>query len=310
MDQIRAAAPGADVVILQDEDDWDRFRTSADASQTDVAFGKIYGRWLRYLPKLCWIHLTAAGVDRISSHAAEITARNLLITNSSGVHAVPISEHVMAMILSLSRDLQRSIRRQIKHGWTNRDHWEHMGEVDGTTVGIIGVGRIGQMLAKKAKAFNMQVLATRRNAAQQLPFVDKISGPDGLRDLLASSDWVVVALPLTRETEGMIGESEFKAMKRSAHLINIARGKIIQEKALIKALQNGWIAGAGLDVFESEPLAKDSPLWDMENVIITPHHAGVSPHHMKRRFGIFIENLKRYQNGEPLINAVDINLGY
>jgi phosphoglycerate dehydrogenase-like enzyme len=140
--------------------------------------------------------------------------------------------------------------------------------------------------------------------------VDKIYGPEGLNDLLASSDWVVVAVPLTPATEGMIAESEFKTMKNSAYLINIARGKIIQEKALIRALQNGWIAGAGLDVFEEEPLPENSPLWDMPNVVITPHHAGVSPHHMNRRFGIFIENLKRYQNGEALINTVDMDLGY
>jgi phosphoglycerate dehydrogenase-like enzyme len=278
--------------------------------ETDVAFGKIYGSWIKDLPNLCWIHVTTAGVDRLSTHAPEIKARSLIITNSAGVHAIPISEHVMAMILSLSRDIQRSIRRQIRHQWINRDHWDHITEVNGTRMGIIGAGRIGQMVAKTAKALNMEVIGTRRCPKDPVPFVDKIYGPDGLKDLLSSSDWVVVAVPLTSETEGMIGESEFKAMKKSAFIINIARGKIIQEKALIQALQKGWIAGAGLDVFEKEPLPEDSPLWDMENVVITPHHAGVSPRHMSRRFGIFIENLKRYQAGDILINTVDINLGY
>ena len=310
LSEIKKSAPGAKIIIIQNAKEWDRHRGNPDVLKTDVAFGKIYGSWIKDLPKLCWIHLTTAGIDRLSTHAPVIKARNLLITNSAGIHAMPISEHVMAMILALSRDIQRSIRRQIRRQWINRDHWEHIAELNATTLGIIGLGRIGQMVAQKAKAFNMEVLGTRHSPTGPVPFVDKIYGPEGLNDLLASSDWVVVAVPLTPATEGMIGESELKTMKNSAYLINIARGKIIQEKALIRALQKGWIAGAGLDVFEEEPLPENSPLWDMENVVITPHHAGVSPHHMKRRFGIFIENLKRYQNGEALLNTVDMDLGY
>jgi len=308
--QIREAAPGAEIVVIENAEDWQRYRCRPDVLTTDVAFGKVYGKWIRDLPKLAWIHLTSAGVDRLRSHADAIRERNLIVTNSSGVHAIPIAEHVMAMILTLSRELQRSLRNQIRHRWVKRSLLDPAVEVHGSTLGIIGTGRIGQMVAQSAKAFGMKVLGVRRVPESPVPFVDQIYGPDGLYDLLAACDWVVVALPLTAETEGMIGESEFKVMKNSAYLINIARGKIVRQGDLVCALREGAIAGAGLDVFEEEPLPENSPLWDMENVLITPHDAGVSPHHMQRRLEIFVENLKRYRAGDSLINRVDIDRGY
>jgi len=135
-------------------------------------------------------------------------------------------------------------------------------------------------------------------------------GPDQLLEMLPEADWVVITTPLTRETQGLIGERELRVMKETAYIINIGRGAIIQEQALIRALQEGWIAGAGLDVFELEPLPEDSPLWDMENVIVTPHYAGLTPYYADRVVEIFTENLRRYQAGQPLINEVDKRLGY
>jgi phosphoglycerate dehydrogenase-like enzyme len=156
----------------------------------------------------------------------------------------------------------------------------------------------------------MQVLGLRRNPEKSSQWVDRMSGPDDLHEMLSQADWVVVTAPLTPETRGMIGEPELRAMKNSARIINIGRGPIIQEAILVTALQKGWIAGAGLDVFETEPLSEDSPLWDMENVIITAHYAGMSLFYLDRLMEIFVENLRHYQLGERLINVVDKRLGY
>ena len=307
LNKIKSAAPNAKIIIIREEMEWEQVKESAQ--QADVAFGSIRKNWIKDLPNLRWNQLISAGADRLVLDTPELVERDLILTNSSGVHAIPISEHIFALMLTLSRNILGSIRKQIKHQWLERRSrvgWE----LNNATMGLIGVGQIGQMTAKKAKMMDMKVLGLRRNPKLSAPFVDKILGPDGLMDLLKSSDWVVITAPLTAETRGMIGEDEFRAMKKSACIINIARGPIIQEKALIRALKAGWIAGAGLDVFETEPLPESSPLWDLENVVITHHAAGTSPHHLDRRITIFLENLKRYQAGDALINVVDKQLGY
>jgi phosphoglycerate dehydrogenase-like enzyme len=257
-------------------------------------------------PHLRWLQQFSAGSNWLMDYP-EFVEKDIILTNASGIHAVPISEHVLAMILTLARDIQRGLRDQMKHSW-GRKHW--VTELEGSTMGLIGVGRIGEKTAEKAKALNMQVLGVRRNSTHLSPWVDQMFGPDSLMEMLSQADWVVIAAPLTQQTQGMIGERELKAMKKSAYLINIARGSIIQEKALIKALREGWIAGGGLDVFEEEPLLDRSPLWDMDNVIITAHYAGLTPQYNERLIEIFAENLRRYQSGEPLINVVDKRLGY
>jgi len=157
---------------------------------------------------------------------------------------------------------------------------------------------------------NMKVIGVRRNPDRQSPFVDQMVGPDQLLEILPQCDWVAVTAAMTEETTGMFGEAELKAMKESAYILNIARGSVIQESFLIQALQEKWIAGAGLDVFETEPLPDSSPLWDMKNVIITPHYSGATPYYLDRLLDIFLENLKRYQAGEPMMNVVDKKLGY
>ena len=308
LNKIKSVAPNAKIIIIRKEMEWEQVKASAQ--QADVAFGSMRKNWIKDLPNLRWIQLTSAGADRLILDTPELVEHDLILTNSSGVHAIPISEHIFALMLTLSRNIQASIRKQIKHQWLDRRYWVNVSELNNATMGLIGVGQIGQMTAKKAKMADMKVLGLRRNPKLSAPFVDKIFGPDGLMDLLKSSDWVVITAPLTAETRGMIGESEFRIMKKSAYIINVARGPIIQEKALIQALKAGWIAGAGLDVFETEPLPESSPLWDLENVVITNHAAGTSPHHIDRRLNIFLENLKRYQAGDALINVVDKHLGY
>jgi len=310
LDAIRAAAPGAQIIVLSEPKEMAEKITDFLPDVELVLANPYQDRALlaRILrgPRLRWIQQRSAGANWLMEHPDAVES-DLILTNASGVHAIPISEHILALIFGLARDIQRSLRDQVEHRW-NRIH--RVTELDGQTIGLIGLGAVGEKTAEKAKGLNMRILGVRRHLARSTRWVDQMYGPEGLMDMLPQADWLVITAPLTQETKGMIGESELRAMKKSAHIINIARGPIIQEQVLIKALQEGWIAGAGLDVFEEEPLPDSSPLWDMENVIITGHYAGRNPHYLDRLMEIFLENLRRYQAGKPLINVVDKRLGY
>ena len=257
--------------------------------------------------ELKWIHSWAAGVD--TDPLELLKERNIILTNSSGVHGFPISEAVFAMMLALTRKLHIYIRRQFNKEWKHEGGYP---EMHGKTVGILGVGNIGLEVAKLAKAFGMTVLGYRRSG---LPadWVDTMFeyGEEGLNELLKRSDYVVNTLPLTMETYKVMGREQFDIMKPSAFYINIGRGGTTDEEALINALRDGKIAGAGLDVFETEPLPSDSPLWEMENVIITPHVSGRTEHYAQRVMEIFMSNFRDYLSGKlPQKNRVDLDRGY
>jgi phosphoglycerate dehydrogenase-like enzyme len=305
LERIQKAVPQAEIIVVKDKEDWQK-RAAAAAAEIEVVFGLLPIARYQELPKLQWMQQTFAGADWIFNYP-QVVEKDFTLTTASGVHAIPISEHILALMLALARDIPYSITKQHEHQWKRRGK---VAEIDGATMGIIGLGKIGEKTAEKAKGLNMKVLATRRNPERSSPHVDRMYGPDGLNEVLSQSDWAVVTAAMTPETNGLIGEKELKLMKKTAHVINIARGSIIQEKALIQALQEGWIAGAGLDVFETEPLPEDSPLWDMKNVIITGHYAGMTPYYFDRVMDIFLENLRRYQQGEPLMNIVNKKLGY
>lgn len=300
----------ADLIVQKSHKEKELLEFVKDA---DILFAQFFSRELFLAAKkLKWIQTLSAGVERFL--LPEVVKSHVIITNASGVHSIPISEHVIGLMLCLSRKLHLFIRRQFGKKWEGfgiGSLIEQIEELSGKTVGIVGVGRIGSEIARKAKAFGMRVIATRRNLSKPKPeHVDDIIAINNLKTLLVESDFVVIAVPLTKETEGMIGEDELKSMKKTSYLINISRGKIVQEKKLIQALKEGWIAGAGLDTFEKEPLPQDSELWEMKNVIITPHVAGATPHYLERATNIFCENLKRFMRNEPLINVVDKTLGY
>ncbi|MDU4961574.1 MAG: D-2-hydroxyacid dehydrogenase [Sporomusaceae bacterium] len=254
-------------------------------------------------PKLKWVHALTAGVEKLIF--PEMQASNVVLTNSRGIHGIPVSEHVLALILAFNRCINQLIRQQIDHKWKR----VLPDEIHEKTLGIIGLGSIGREIAKKSKGLGMQVLATKRKASQEI-FVDKMYTPDKLQDMLALCDFVVVALPLTEETRELLRLEHFTAMKRSAYLINIARGDIIRQPDLIQALQEGLIRGAGLDVFDQEPLPEDSPLWEMPNVIISPHVAASSPYYLDRAIKTFADNLARYANGGEMFNLIDKIKGY
>jgi phosphoglycerate dehydrogenase-like enzyme len=299
--QIRAASPGARI-----EKTLDRARLLDLAPEADVMVGwNVPREVVQRATGLRWIHSTAAGVDQLLY--PEVIERGILLTGSSGIHATSISEHVLALALAHSRRLPQAIRHQVARRW---DRSSTIGwELAGQTMGILGLGAIGQALAAKAAALGMRVIGTKRTPGT-LPGVERVLGPDGLDEVLSASDVLVIILPLTAETHGVIGARELALMKPTAFLINVARGAIVQEHALISALSGGALAGAGLDVFEREPLPQDSPLFGMEQVIMTPHVSGAVPGYYDRVIPLFCENLRRYHAGEPLLNVVDLTRGY
>ena len=265
----------------------------------------------RAAKRLKWIQTLFAGVDRFLY--PEIVKSSVVITSASGVNSIAVSEHVIGMMLCLNRKLHLFVRNQTERKWktSDADLTFQMDELSGKTAGIVGLGRIGSEIAKRAKCLGMRVVATRRDpSAPKSDYVDKPVPLGNLEELLADSDFVIIQVPLTRETEGMFGEKELDRMKPTAYLVNASRGKIIKEDELIEALRERRIAGAALDTFSVEPLPEDSPLWSMQNVILTPHVAGLTPRYMERLTDLFCDGLRRFMNNEPLINVVDKSRGY
>jgi phosphoglycerate dehydrogenase-like enzyme len=273
-------------------------------------------------PRLRWIQLHSAGTDHILD--LPIMHSDLSITTSSGIHATPIAEYVFATILAHRWRVPLWTYCRREASWPS-GRWSLYArpELRDSTLGIVGYGSIGREVGRLARAFGMRVLALRRSPGRtEVGYVGKNTGdPDGilpeqfyppqaLHQMLGLCDYVVIALPLTLATKRFIGEAELQAMKPTAYLVNIARGPIIDEQALVRALSEGWIAGAGLDVFEEEPLPSTSPLWELDNVLISPHVAGFSPRYDERAVDLFAQNLARYLAGEPLLNLVDTERGY
>ncbi len=261
-------------------------------------------RLIEAAPSLKWIHSVGAGVDGILT--SDLVRSSVLITSSSGIHREPISEHVLTYMLCFSRGFHTFMRQQVQKKWNRIG----LDELAGKTVGIVGLGEIGSEIALKAKCLGMRVVAVKRTVGEKPGFVDELWSAGRLKKLLEESDFIVLSIPLTKTTAGLIGDEEFKSMKKSAYFINIGRGRLVQEEKLIQALKEGLIAGAGLDVFEKEPLPTESELWEMPNVIITPHVAGSNPYYFARAMSIFEENLKRFLKGDELVNLVDKKLGY
>lgn len=295
-EMLRQAVPGVNVAVAQNDEE--ARREIADA---DALYGRVDRDLLGAAKQLRWIQSPAIGLER--TMFPELIAHPLTMTNPRGIFADDIADHVLALLLAFARHLHRFAHYQIGHNW----HSENYAPVHlpNATVGIVGLGGIGMAVARRVAAHECRIIAVDARRAEKPPEVAELWPPSRLQDLLRQSDFVVIAAPETPETRGMFDESAFAAMKPTAYLINIGRGKIVRLDALIAALQNRRLAGAGLDVFEIEPLPPDNPLWSMENVIITPHIAGVGEHIAGRRHDVLRENLRRFVNGEPLMNVVE-----
>lgn len=257
-------------------------------------------------PRLTWIHSFSAGVDRVATPI--VLGRGLMVTNARGVFSRPIAEYVVMMCLAIARRLPQLLELQREQTWQPLRGTE----MGGMTVGIVGFGSIGSEIARLLAPFEATIVATRRHperGAADQPNVELL-GVDKLNELLQRSDITVVAAPLTEETAGMIGAPQLQEMPAHAWLINIARGRLLDELALRRALEAGWIGGAVLDVFNEEPLPPDSPLYSTPNLIITPHTSWSSDRVVERSINLFVENLRRFAAGEPLENLVDLDAGY
>lgn len=302
--QIKAVIPDWEVIVGKDREMW-----APHVKNAEIIVG-----WKKELEELTlsegsplrWIQAWSAGVNNIP--LANLAAKEISLTSANGVHAYPISETIFGLMLGLTRKIHTYVKNQQTKTW----HHAHMNlELHEKTIGIIGVGEIGKETAKIAKAFRMKVLGVRHSGKPE-EHVDKMFTSNQLHEVLPQCDYVVITLPLTDETSEMFGKEEFKLMKTSSFLVNIGRGEIVKEEELILALETGEIAGAGLDVFVQEPLEQKSPLWEMENVIITPHTSGSTEHYTKRVIeDIFIPNLQQYVSGHSLPkNLVNFSKGY
>jgi len=278
-------------------------------AKADVIFGSgliLPGDLLSRAPKLKWLQLLSAGVDRFRE--TEIWQSKVIITGVSGIHAGPIGEFVLGFMLMLAKNMPLCFQMKQKHELQRytpsllRDK----------TVGIVGLGHIGSEVARLAKSFGMKVIATRRSAKQvgKAKNVDLLLPQTQMKEMLGKSDYLVLSVPLTPETRHIISEAELKSMKPSAYIINIGRGDLIDEEALIRALDEKKVAGAGLDVTAIEPLPKDSRLWDIDNVILSPHVSGGMEEYMSRATELFCDNIRRYLDGKKLHNVIDRKKGY
>lgn len=261
--------------------------------------------------RLRWVHSGAAGVG--GSLYPEMRASDLLFTNSAGIHAEPMADTVLGMVLYFARGLDFAVRAQREHRWA-KEPFEGadapVRELCDLTVGLLGLGGIGRAVARRFTALGARVLATRRSSAEGPEGVEVLRGEDALDRLLERSDVVVVTVPETEETRGLVGRRELGLLGPGGVLVNVARGWVVDEEAITEALREGRIRGAALDVFTREPLPPDSPLWGLPNVLVTPHVSGTSHRFWQRETALIVENFRRYLAGEPLQNVVDKAAGY
>ena len=279
------------------------------APAIDAALDYCSAAFIDAAPKLRWIQMLSTGVNSVPFDL--LRERGIVLTNA-GAYGPNMADHTMAFMLMLSRQIPQILRRQAEEGWLRRDKpAPDPGELDGQTLLIIGLGGIGLETAKRAAGFGMHIIATRRHADRPAPdFVDELHPPEALHELLPRADWVNVSVPYTSETIGLIGDREFDLMRPGVHILCLTRGGIIDDKALLRALDSGKVAGAGLDATDPEPLPDDHPLWDYPNVIITPHASGQATSAFRRLRNLVVDNVHRFLNDQPLRHVIDLDQRY
>ena len=300
-DALRAALPDDRFVVAGDD--------LGPAAEAEAAFGGFSVERIRQalagLPRLRWMHTFSAGVDR---HVPALAGRqDILLTNNSGAYDIPIAEHVIAMLFGAAKALPAHLAAQGRREW-KRDVPHR--ELRDATLVVVGLGSIGGEIARLAHGLGMRVIGVRRDPRRPVPGVERIVPPEELAAVAAEADHLVVSAALTPETRGLVSAAVLARLRPTAWLVNIARGPIVDEAALVAALREGRIGGAALDVFDTEPLPAESPLWSLPNVILTPHVSGSSPRVRERSLALVVENLRRFKAGEPLLNLVDRAAGY
>ena len=306
-DRLRRDFPSITVVHLKNYDRIDQELPDADAA---IAWS-LRPEQIKHAKKLRWIHSPAAAVHQLLF--PELINSNVILTNARDIHGPVVAEHVIALILALAKKIPQSVRLQMRHEWGQQALWDDkppVREITGATLGLLGFGSIGRETAKRANALGMRVIAVREHAGKGGEGLAAVFGPNDLDRMLAESDYIALCAPLTPQTQGLINADRLRHMKRNACLINVSRGPLVDEAALADALRNRTIAAAALDVFSHEPLPADSPVWDLENCLITPHTAAVTERLWERHYAQISENLRRFLTDQTLLGIVDKHKGY
>jgi len=290
----------------------DYTRIAEELPDTDIFVGySLRAEQLKAAPKLKWIHSTAAGVSQLTY--PELRESGVLVTNPSGVFSVPMAEHTMGMMLALARNFPDSVRHQDRADWAQQeitDQPQRLAELNGNVLLIVGYGSIGHELARRAKAFDMRVWGVSRTGRGDATLAERVVPVSELHTVLPEADYVVIAAPETTETKKLIGAKELALMKRGARLLNVSRGTLLDEAALLRALEEGRLAGVALDVTETEPLPAESPLWKAPRVFITPHTSAMSDRLWVRQTEMLVDLLERWFDGREMFNVVDLGAGY
>jgi phosphoglycerate dehydrogenase-like enzyme len=306
-DRLASDFPAISFIHLPDDDG-----LSHQIRDTDVLIGwAIAPEQFLTAPRLKWIHSPAAAVHQLMF--PELVRSDVIITNSGDVHGPVVAEHAVAVLLALAKRLPQAMHYQRKRQWAQELLWQQQPrprEISGATVMVVGMGSIGREFTARAKALGMRVLAVRENPAKGPGGADEVYGPSQVGSVLPQADYVLLCTPLTPSTTGLINAARLGRMKPDSYLINVGRGSLVHEAALVEALQKGTIAGAALDVFGQEPLPLDSPFWALENVLITPHTAAVTDRLWNRHYQLIAENLSRFLAGRELLNLIDKRRGY
>lgn len=298
---IRRLAPRAELLVAATVAE---ALTAAPRAQVVAGTGRLFsGRLVAAAPSLRWVHAISAGVELFCPH---LVGREIVLTNSRGAHAIPIAEHVLGMLFALTRRLPEFLALKAAHRWRRLD----LVELRGQTLLVLGLGSLGREIAAAGRGVGLRVTGYDPYLAFPPAEVDRLYQADELSEALAAADLVVCAVPLTPASRGMFGAPQFAALRRGAFFFSVSRGAVVDQPALVEALRCGHLAGAGLDVFAVEPLPEDSPLWDMPNVIITPHVAASSQFTLRRTEQVFLGNLERYLKGKPLLCRVDPEQGF
>jgi phosphoglycerate dehydrogenase-like enzyme len=305
--RIRERWPGMRVVHLPNYEGLD-----AELPDTDIFVGfSLRPEQFSHARRLKWLHSTAAGVGQLMY--PELRKSGIEVTNASGVHTIPMAEHILGMLVAMARRFPDCLRYQEQARWAQQELWDlpvRPRELHGQILLLIGFGAVGRAVAKVVRPLGMRIWAVTRSGKGDRELADKIVPAARLQEALTDADFVILAAPETPETRRIMGSAEFARMKSSAYFMNVSRGALVDEPALINVLERHAIAGAALDVASQEPLPPDSPLWKLENVFITPHMSAVSDQLWMRQTDLLLTNLERWFSGEELLNRVDLERGY
>ena len=303
--------PLADIVVADSPEALARLLPSADILFIwDYRFAQL-DSLLPQAPRLRWIQSASVGVEPVISPG--LRSSDIVLTNAREVHGPVVAEHVIALIFALAKKIPDAVRLQQKHEWGQQRMWDELPrvrEIAGATLGLIGLGSIGSAVAKSAKGLGMRVIAVREHPQKGSAGADAVFGPAQIDDLFRESDYVVLAAPVTSQTNAIANANRLALMKPDACLVNVARGQLVDEVALASVLRAKKIGGAALDVFPKEPLAAESPLWDVPGLLVTPHTAALTEKLWERHYALFSENLRRYLSGAELLGIVDKRKGY